>query len=1334
MARPRKAMLGKLASVLDLSQSELSTPVRPEADHSRSAPKAVMPLPIRPLTNMLPLMHLTTADFERFVVDLLDRRFPESQVIPLGGQGDDQRGYDILVVHSDGRRVGVQCKREQQFGPKKVAAAISEAELAVHESVIALARPATAEARFEVDRHAGWGIWDQADLSRFVRRLPPESSLHLVRAFFPSHVEAFLGVSPANPWMTAEEFYRASPFAVLNHRQPLVARQGLVDDIAGWASDPASTDIAVVVGRGGLGKSKLLWEVATRIYPEETHYRFVTVGREPTPDDFDVLPRTGRLIVVLDDAHGMDGVAGLAAQLWKQRPGAKILMATRPYGEKQLDTEVWKLNQPPRSIKRWELDDLPYAKACELVSGLISRPVTDPFTRQLAAISDDCPFIAVVAADLYRREELTGKRLESEAALRTDVFRRFADQMAGRATGTDAAERRDVLSAVAAFQPVRLDDPLFASAMTSLAKIESWDDINRHIRELEDAGLLLRRGSNAVRVVPDMFGDVLLGQAAYDDRSGRPTKYLARARAGATRLPLQHLSVNASRIDWQVGGDLSRAHVVDDLWSTLHSELLDGTFDEQLELLKLLAKVAYYQPQAALNLVKGVLALETDSVQEDPHSTELGWASTRQDVVHAAAPVLRNIAYHLDYLRPSLDLLWTLAQDDDRPTHQFPDHPLRILREIADLSTGKPFEYIHNVIDAASAWLTNNAAPVQCSPFDVLEPILATEGSEQIWSEDALTFYPFGIKPESVRDLRSRVLDIAFHEASSNDTRRAVRAIETLERGIQGPAGQFNRVPSDAESEAWAREFVPIIEKLGELGADPERDPAIRIAIREAIGHAAYSKTQTKAAADIALASLAHTPEDDLALHLHDGWGRMTRPTGLDFQEAERVRTDEYRRIAEMISTGRTDRETLDHLEHRLHIEHTAADGFDSAGHFLWVFFERKPSAARELCEAAMAGQFPELRHFLAVALAALASAGDHRAIEYASSMIGDDSGELQRAAARALSWNRGPRSQLLPGEADVLSTMAVHPDERVRADAGRAVFLVALADKAAALDLLAKIDFGSSRHIAAEALSSFNPQGPLRWPDTDASLRQAILSRLVECTSIDDYLLMSALSELSFVEPLGVTRLLLARISRETDTDLPRYEALPDRWDPPLRVSETVKLAQCLVEVTDLMTEMGCDRWTYYPYDHGSSLYGLLAREWSGQAIAVLEDLADTRSEAALLTVARTLTKAPTEVLFGQVALLAKVLWRAESFGKGMAEQTFKVLVRSNFAAVWTFSQGQRQAKEEHDRDRAREIARELPRGSIESRFFHTFADMLEARISWMMDSPEPRDDGRDW
>jgi hypothetical protein len=1280
---------------------------------------------------MLPLKGLAAHDFERLVVDLLVRRYPDAQVVALGGQGDDQQGYDILVVHADGRRVGVQCKREQQFGPKKVEAAISAAELPVDESVIALARPATAEARFEVDKHANWELWDQADLSRQVRHLASESSLHLVRTFFPDHVEAFLGVRPATPWMTAEEFYRASPFAVLDYRQPLVARQCLVDDVASWVTDVSAINIAFVVGRGGLGKSKLLWEVATRAYSEEIHFRFLAVGHYPSPTDFDALPRTGRLIVVLDDAHGTDGVAGLAAQLWHQRPKAKLLMATRPYGETQLDAEVWKLNHSPRSPKRGVLGDLSHAEACELVSGLIGRSVTDPFTRQLAAISSDCPFIAVVAADLYRRGELTGKRLESETALRADIFRRFADQMTGRTTGIEAAERREVLSAVAAFQPVRLDDPSFPPAMTSLSRIESWDEINRRIRELEDAGLLLRRGSNAIRVVPDMFGDILLGQAAYDDRSFRATEYLARAQEGATDAALQHLLVNASRIDWQVGGDLSRAQVFDGLWSTLRREILGSTFDDQVELLKLVAKVAYYQPRAALKLIEDVLATGPAS-EENPELSELHWSFTWRDVVRAAGPVLRNVAYHLDYLRPALDLLWSLAQDDDRPPNQHPDHPLRILEEIADLSTGKPFEYIHRVINAAADWLANETS-ARLSPFEVLEPILAVEGSDQVWSDRTLTFHAFGIDPESVRDVRSRVLDLAFREARSNNIPRAVRAVKALEHGIRGPGGLFNRTPSDIEIEDWAREITPIIEKLGELGSEPERDPAIRIAIREAVGwHAAYSKTQTKAAANSALASLASTPEDDLALCLHDGWGRMTRPTDLDYQEAERVRTAEFKRVAKVIATGRTDREILDHLEHRLHIERTASDGFDSAGRFLWVFFEYKPLAAEELCMAATAGELPELSHFVAVALAALANARHKVAIGYASTMIGGESVLLQRAAARALSWNRGTRSELLPGEVDVLAMMAVHRDESVRADAGRAAYTIARADKAAALELLEIIDFGRSGRIAGEALSSFSPQGPLRWSDTDASLREILLNRLVECTSIDEYELMSALSELSFHDPMSVTNLLIARISREIDTDVSRYEALPHRWYPPLRVSETAKLSRCLIEVCKLMTKIIHDRGKYLT-DNSAGLYGLLAGEWTGQAIAVLGGLANAQSEVALMTVARILIQAPREVLFKEVSLVTKLLRRAESLNQAAAELVFKTLLRTNYM-VMTFWEGQRPSKEEQDRDRARKIAQKLSRGSIESHFYHTVADGLEAQINWMMDSPEPPLDGRDW
>ena len=123
--------------------------------------------------------------------------------------------------------------------------------------------------------------------------------------------------------------------------------------------------------------------------------------------------------------------------------------------------------------------------------------------------------------------------------------------------------------------------------MRELTGIASWDVVNGRIRELEDAGLVLRRESTAVRVIPDMFADVLVANAAYDDRSGLPTSFLARAQQAASGAALQHLLVNASRVDWQVrDGRPGRADIVDDLWAALRDQFMSGTFEEQLSLLK----------------------------------------------------------------------------------------------------------------------------------------------------------------------------------------------------------------------------------------------------------------------------------------------------------------------------------------------------------------------------------------------------------------------------------------------------------------------------------------------------------------------------------------------------------------------------------------------------------------------------------------------------------------------------------------------------------------------------------------------------------------------------
>jgi transcriptional regulator with XRE-family HTH domain len=1324
---PKAAILPALAAALDLSVHDIQAAIAADR-RSKETTGADDDVPVRPLLPTLPLTSLPADRYEQFVADLFARLYPTADVSLIGGQGDDQRGFDVQARHPDGRQVFVQCKRETQFGPRKVAAAVAEAELVGDRHIIALARAATAAARFEVAKHDGWQLLDQIDLSRMIRSLPDESAHHLVRTYFPNHVEPFLGIAASSPWMTVDEYYRSTAYTVLDHHQDLVGRQGLVVEVRDWIIDTTAPEIAVVVGRGGLGKSKLLHDLA--VSPDlNAEVRFLALGQTPSPTDFDLLPRDRQLVLVLDDAHNLDHVAAIAAQLRLHRPTAKLILASRPYGTAAIDAEIWQLGQAPSRMKHWTLTDLSDAEARELVAGLIGRSDRDPVTSQLAAISFDCPFIAVVGADLLSRGELSASAFASDATLRNEVVSRFGNQLAATGSSKDVAERRAVLNGLAAFQPVRLSDESFANAVTQLSRIDDWDEVSGRIRELEDLGLVLRRG-DSVRVVPDMLGDVLLGEASYDDRSGAATSFIKRAHAAGAGMPFQHLLVNAARMDWQLragvatGGDL-----VGQLRATLQAELLRAEYDEQVALLKLLERIAYYQPAYALDMVRAVLDVDVETA-EGPDNDRFRWRATRRDVINALSPVLRNVAYNLDRLPEALDILWSLAQEDDRATNQFPEHPLRILAELAEFRTGKPFEYLFAVIDRAKSWLA--AGTTKISPFDVLEPVLAVEGSEQVSSGLSLTFYAFGLMPELVRDVRTRVIDLAVEQAKTAGAVGAVRGVKALEDAIRGPHGMFGRQPSADEVDAWAQEFVPTIEQLGEIGSDPARDPVVRIAVRRALAwHAEHGLGVTRQAAADALGRLHRDFVDDVALCVHDGWGVLGLRLRGDYQKAEQEHQAEFRRVAAALVDGRATSDVLDLLEERLGAERAALDGIESAGRFLWEVFAAEPGIALAVLDHVGTELYPVLTTFAAVAIAALAEQGYEAVIGQARRLYSSEV-VLKRRVAHALSWNRGRRQQLLPGELELLKDMASDPDEIVRASTGRAVFMIGLFDKASAVELLSKIEFGSSGKVAAEAMTALIQQGPISWADTDEALENRILAQLAACDSIDKYEITSALSELSSEKPLEVVRMLMARIDRASQSEDREYRALPNHWDPPLQIVGSKELSQCLAAIRDWLGT-GCSKpRSYRRSDDGASLYAHVAGSWTEQALSVLE-VTNAATKDQLVAIAQILSQAPISVFLTQVELVTKILRCASSMANDDRERVFQILLPTNHEFVVSWS-GDRPDTDVNERDQARRIASELPHGSIERRFFSQLGNALDARISFRMERPEPDFDGRDW
>ena len=136
------------------------------------------------------------------------------------------------------------------------------------------------------------------------------------------------------------------------------------------------------------------------------------------------------------------------------------------------------------------------------------------------------------------------------------------------------------------------------------------------------------------------------------------------------------------------------------------------------------------------------------------------------------------------------------------------------------------------------------------SPFDVLEPMLATEGMENRARGYQLIFKPFVLTPTSVAPLRERVLDLAFRELCSPNHRRAVRAADAIGHALRYPHGYFGQAVDTSDREAWTPEFVATLERLAEHVRKHNLDPVVTIAIRGAIRwHADYSGTATHDAA-----------------------------------------------------------------------------------------------------------------------------------------------------------------------------------------------------------------------------------------------------------------------------------------------------------------------------------------------------------------------------------------------------------------------------------------------------------------------------------------------------
>ncbi|WP_435216467.1 hypothetical protein [Streptomyces sp. bgisy034] len=1135
-----------------------------------------------------------------------------------------------------------------------------------------------------------------------------------------------LGTVEPDPWMNPDDYLRqVNKGSVYTHRWRLVGRAQTMTSLVPFARNGQGS-VALLVGRGGIGKTKIVTALCEALRDAEpaVEVRVLGPGSAVGPGSFRELPSTGSLLVIVDDAHD-DALPleKIVSGVLSTNGSANVLLSLRPYGVARARRALARAGLHASEATVVEIGDLEFDDALSLADEILDEAVRLHAPR-LAAAARDCPLLIVTGAALINSGALDPQRFEGDGQLHLELTDRLAEALT--ADPASGQVPQELLSAVAAFQPVRLAEEEVRTSLEALTGLP-FDVFARHLETLEGAGVVLSYGTT-VRLVPDLLGDALLVRAARHNSTGLPTGYLVRAMEASQGSALANLVVNTGRVEWQQQQGTGTGGLIEPLWRQITAAFRGADARERVSLLEVVAKVAFFQPRRAIGLATWAV--------DNPVTAEVGFGSTHTwtdtDVRYALAPVLQAAAHSLEFLPQAAALLWRLGRDDSRPLNRYPSHPLRVLEELAGYTRWGPTEYQRILVSQVERWLAR--APATASvhqPLSVLAPVLATEDHDELWTPTTwtLTFHPYMLAPtREVLDLRGAALDLAFEELGHPQLERASAARSLIGNALSLPLGVFGLTVTDAMCQPWIPHLASTVDRLHRYIVEHALPPTILAAVRTELRWLAqYGPDDLRRPAEDLLSAIPTSPDTELARALHGGPADPAVYSAVSDSRAaqDALFSDVIAALADW---------TDDTIAARVDVllsENDKVFGTDSgrARSFIWALVTHRPSVGEAVCAQAMAAPEGSLASLVSVALAAMGHAAGDRAVHWGRTLMDSQNTELTREVAQAFGNQRG-RGDLLDGEGDLLRELAAHGDNIVRRAALGAVHVIAAQHKDLAVELLTASPAVETANLDAFAHALAGPPySQLSWSDLSKDQQRAFLTALTAAPSIDDYEIGRFLAELARTEPLTVIELLEARAESAPRQATGMHSPLFSRWDvtPPFRDHDD--FPALLRQIRDWIA---ADPESTRRRDRlGAHIFGLVAGPYDARVTDVIGEYLDDSDPVKIRVAAAMLSKAPRTLVWDS-GFVRRCLRAADRHGDASLERMRDALYDACTGRDRRGMSGDPHPEDVEQHAKATELADGCARGSVEEQFYRDLADSALHRIQNEADELPP--DGRDW
>lgn len=770
----------------------------------------------------------------------IERRIIEANTY-AAGSGRAQKGIDLIAKMEGGETWVFQCKRHKTWTVSQTTKAVEKATHPAHHYFLLVACDPHKDVQDEMDRHPNWSFWNLDRICQeFRQRVPVHKQPQLLTFLAPEELKRFAPYA-TDALVPAQEYFASIQRAghSFHHRYKFVGRREEIAQLEAFVQNPAAK-VLKISGKGGEGKSRLLWELATSVCngPDAPEVWFL--NPHSTGDLTLALWDTDRpRIIVVDDAHRLERVSNELLGRIREGSATKLVLATRPQGNEALDERLRDhgFGEPTRlEVTPLKKKDMKSLAVDALGDKLKHR------AKELVALTGDSPFLTALAGDLLNRGRLHWGDWHSVEEFRAAVFRSFEADNLEHLGEADRKHGARLLRIIALLAPVTPNAAFHQQAAACLGVVKV--EVAALLQRVQAAGIVSSEQQN-IRVIPDLFSDFLVFDTAFDPKRRLPEF----AHTILQRFPEQAAAIlrNLAEVSW-VGGQQApnRDELLKPLLEAEFARFDASNFFERGRMLEQWAAFSVFLPQETLILAEKAFAQKNAT----PGQTSDLQLDTEDDGVNSyrwscswIPSLLKPVAlWHDAYRDTALDFLWKLGLDSPRGMFDGgKNHPWTVIASVLQFTPRKPVAVSEATLDWIGRLVQRPTVKAVIASHrsilnTLLEPCFERFVEFNEWQGRTARWWKVPVNLTVTAPIRERARKILASMIDEDSWLVALDAIRAVERAMQRVAGTQTSHVADAQKFqlAWRPERLLALGLL-ESGLQRHSEIMIQFAIRQVL-------------------------------------------------------------------------------------------------------------------------------------------------------------------------------------------------------------------------------------------------------------------------------------------------------------------------------------------------------------------------------------------------------------------------------------------------------------------------------------------------------------------